>query len=272
MKNFYKINMENSKINRILNQILIEKYYEILKRKERGLYFRPFWERTPINFKNYLLKQNFTVIAEIKRASPLKGDLRSDFNPIFLLRAYEKGGAKAISVITEEVYFKGSLEYLATIRVNTNLPILRKDFIFDPVQIEEAKAFGADAILLIAFILSKDELSELIKYANKLDISSLVEIHNEEELEKALSAGAKIIGINNRNLGTFKVNLNQSIKIFPLIPKNIPVIAESGYNNSKELKEIKKLGFKGVLIGTSLVKSKDPEKKLKSLLEDLKDV
>ncbi len=264
--------MKNLKINRILNQILIEKYYEVLKRKERGLYFKPFWERTPINFKDYLLKQNFIIIAEIKRASPLKEDLRPDFNPLFLLKAYEKGGAKAISVITEEIYFKGSLEYLATIRMNTNLPILRKDFIFDPIQIEEAKAFGADVILLIASILSKRELLELIKYTENLGLSSLVEIHNEEDLEKALSSGAKIIGINNRNLLTFEVKTSNSIKIFPLIPKNIPVIAESGYNDSKELKKIKKIGFKGVLIGTALVKSKDPEKKLKTLVEDLENV
>lgn len=264
--------MKNYKINQILNQILIEKYYEVLKRKQKGLYFRPFWDRIPINFKKYLLKQNFVIIAEIKRASPLKNDFRKNFNPLALAKAYEKGGAKAISVITEEIYFRGSLEYLASIRSKTNLPLLRKDFILDPIQIEEAKAFGADIVLLISSILRDAELLELIKYAKKLGLSSLVEIHDEEDLEKALKAGAEIIGINNRNLSNLKVDINQSLKLFPFIPKNIPVIAESGYNSSKELKEIKKIGFKGVLIGTSLVKSSNPEKKLKKFVEDLNEV
>uniref|UniRef100_A0A7V4JQ67 Indole-3-glycerol phosphate synthase n=1 Tax=Thermodesulfobacterium geofontis TaxID=1295609 RepID=A0A7V4JQ67_9BACT len=262
--------MENKKINQILNQILIEKYYEILKRKQTGLYLKPFWNRIPINFKEYLLKEDFIIIAEVKKASPLSNSFRENFNPLMLVKAYEKGGAKAISVITEEKFFKGSLEYLASIRTKTKLPLLRKDFIFDPVQIEEAKAFGADIVLLISSILSDGDLSELIKYAKKLNLSSLIEIHDEEDLEKALKAGAEIIGINNRNLSTLKVNIEQSLKLFPLIPKNIPVIAESGYNKAKDIKKIKKLGFKGVLIGTSLVKSPDPEKKLREFLEALK--
>ncbi len=261
--------MEKNKINPVLNQILVEKYYEILKRKQKGLYYKPFWDRTPINFKNYLQKEKFVIIAEIKRASPLKDDFRSDFNPLFLVEAYIKGGAKAISVITEEIFFRGALEYLPAIRSITDLPLLRKDFILDPVQIEEAKAFGADMVLLISTILKEKELSELIKYAKKLGLSSLVEIHNEEDLEKALKAGAEIIGINNRNLTTLQVDINQSLKIFPLIPKDIPVIAESGYNKSSEIKDLIKKGFKGVLIGTSLVRSKNPEIKLKELLEDL---
>ncbi|PMP68211.1 MAG: indole-3-glycerol phosphate synthase TrpC [Thermodesulfobacterium geofontis] len=264
--------MKINKINQILNQILIEKYYEVLKRKKRGLYFKPFWDRTPINFKEYLLKEKFVIIAEIKRKSPLNNEFRENFDPLMLAKTYEKGGAKAISVITEEIFFGGSLEYLASIRTKTNLPLLRKDFIFDPIQIEEAKAFGADIILLISSILSVEELSELNKYAKKLNLSSLVEIHDKEDLEKALKAGAEIIGINNRNLSTLKININQSLKIFPLIPKGIPVIAESGYNNPEEIKKIKALGFKGVLIGTSLVKSSNPERKLKEFLEALNEV
>ncbi len=261
--------MKNYKINQILNQILVEKYYDVLKRKQRGIYFKPFWDRTPVNFKEYLLKEDFVVIAEIKRASPLNNDFRPDFDPLFLAEAYEKGGAKAISVITEEVYFRGSLEYLASVRSKTKLPLLRKDFILDPVQIEEAKAFGADIVLLISTILDEIQLAELIKYAKKLGLSSLVEVHDERDLEKALNAGAEIIGINNRNLSNLKVDTNQSLKLFPLVPKGVPVIAESGYNSVKELKKIKKIGFKGVLIGTSLVKSSDPEKKLREFVEGL---
>jgi len=125
-------------------------------------------------------------------------------------------------------------------------------------------------VLLISSILSEEDLSELIKYAKKLNLSTLVEIHDEKDLEKALKVGAEIIGINNRNLSTLKVNIKQSLKLFSLIPKDIPVIAESGYNKAKEIKKVKKLGFKGVLIGTSLVKSPDPEKKLREFLEALK--
>jgi len=264
--------MEKNKINPVLNQILLEKYYEVLKRKQKGLYYRPFWERTPINFKEYLKKEGFVIIAEIKRASPLKDDFRPDFNPLALVEAYIKGGAKAISIITEEIYFRGSLEYLAAIRTVTSLPLLRKDFILDPIQIEEAKAFGADIVLLISSILEKKDLAELIKYTKKLGLSALVEVHTEEDLEKALGSGAEIIGINNRNLSTLQININQALKLFPLIPKEIPVIAESGYNSAEELREIKKQGFKGVLIGTSLVKSKDPEKKLKEFVEGINGV
>lgn len=256
-------------INSTLNQILIEKYYEILKRKQRGLYFKPFWDRPDFNFKEYLFKNNFVLIAEIKRASPLSGELRKDFNPIELLKAYEEGGAKAISVITEEIYFKGSLEYLAAIRTRTSLPLLRKDFILDPIQIEEAKAFGADIVLLIAGILKKEELKEMIKYTKKVGLSALIEIHDEEDLEKALECGAEVIGINNRDLTTLKVDINQSLKMFSLIPSNIPVIAESGYNKNKEIKELRKRGFKGVLIGTSLVKSINPKEKLKELIKEV---
>lgn len=264
-----KIMRKNDKINLVLKEILLKKEEEILKRKDKGLFFKPFWYRNPVNFKEYLLKEGFVIIAEIKRASPVVKEFRKDFDPLKLASAYENGGAKAISVITEEEYFKGSLEYLASIRSITNLPLLRKDFIIDPIQIEEAKAFGADLVLLISTILEYEELLELIKYTKKLNLSSLVEVHDEEDLEKALKAGAEIIGINNRNLSTFKIDINQSIKLFPLIPPSIPVIAESGYKNVEELREIKKRGFKGVLIGTSLVESADPEKKLRTMVEAL---
>ncbi|MFN3505647.1 MAG: indole-3-glycerol phosphate synthase TrpC, partial [Caldimicrobium sp.] len=147
--------------------------------------------------------------------------------------------------------------------------ILRKDFIFDPVQIEEAKAFGADFLLLIASILNTYELKELISYTYKLGLSPLVEIHSEEDLEKALMAGAKVIGINNRNLYTLEIDSTHCYKIFPLIPKEIPVIAESGISQGRELRELKNLGFKGALIGTSIVAAKDPEAYLKELVAEV---
>ncbi|QER42917.1 indole-3-glycerol phosphate synthase TrpC [Thermodesulfobacterium sp. TA1] len=247
--------------------MLLEKYYEVLKRKEKGLYFRPFSDRTPIDFEKYLEREGFVIIAEIKKASPLKDNFRKDFDPLKIVQAYLKGGAKAISVITEEIFFRGSLEYLAAIRLVADLPLLRKDFILDPIQIEEAKAFGADLVLLISNILAKEDLRELIKQAKKLGLSSLVEVHDEEDLEKALSAGATLIGINNRNLKTLQVDTTQSLTLFDLIPKRCQVIAESGYQKPEDLIPLLKKGFKGVLIGTSLVKAKDPEKKLKAFRE-----
>jgi len=252
-----------------INEIIAIKKKEIKKRKNTGLFFRPFWERAPFSLKDYLNSQDFIIIAEIKKASPSKGVLKKNLNPIKLAKTYEKAGAKMISVITEEHFFKGSLEYLSAVRANTCLPILRKDFILDPLQIEEAKAFGADVVLLISTILSLEELKELLNYSKKLGISCLVEVHTEEELEQALSAGAEVIGINNRNLKTLEINTSQVFKLFPLIPNNIPVIGESGYNNSSEIKTLKEKGIKGVLIGTSLMLSKNPGEKLKELLKEV---
>ncbi len=250
----------------LLNQILFEVYARTLKRRRMGLFFRPFWDRPPFDLATYLKKEGFIIIAEVKRASPLKGELRKDFNPVKLAKAYLEGGAKAISVLTEETYFLGSLEYLAAVRMAVPLPILRKDFIIDPLQVEEAKAFGADFILLIAGILKKEELSHLLQYSKKLGLSSMVEVYDEEDLEIALSCGAEVIGINNRNLSTLEVDPNHCFKLKPLIPSHIPVVAESGITSPEEIKRLKKAGFSGALIGTSLVKNSEPEAFLKSLL------
>ncbi len=254
----------------MLKNILSHKKEEVNKRKKRGLFFRPFWERAPFCLKSYLKTQKFTVIAEVKKASPSKGLIKKRLNPVALAQAYQKAGAGMISVITEEDFFLGSLEYLAAIRRVTSLPLLRKDFIFDPIQIEEAKAFGADAVLLIVAILKKEELKELIAYSKKLGLSALVEVHKESEVETALSAGAEVIGVNNRNLKTLKVDTSQVLRLFPLIPEDIPVIAESGYNTPSEIKLLKERGIKGVLIGTSLVSAKNPEKKLKEIIKEVK--
>ncbi len=255
----------------LLHNILLEKFYEILKRKQRGLYFKPFYNRPFFDLKAYLEREKFIVIAEVKKASPLKGSLRPDFNPLELAKIYERAGAKAISVITEENYFYGSLEYLAAIRTLTDLPLLRKDFILDPIQIEEAKAFGADFVLLISGILSSEDLKELLKHCKKIGLSALVEIHSPEDLEKALSSGAEVLGINNRNLYTLELNPKHCYNLLPQIPKGIPVIAESGITTSLEVRELKRAGFRGVLIGTSLVKAKNPETLLKEMVEGAKD-
>lgn len=259
-------------MHKILQKILEEKYYEIIKRKQKGLYFRPFWDRPPFDLKAYLEKENFTVIAEIKRASPLKGSLRADFNPVKIAEAYIKAGAKAISVITEEYFFYGTLEYLAAVRVLTDLPLLRKDFIFDPIQIEEAKAFGADFVLLIADLLSLEDLRELYGYTKKIGLSALTEVHSQDNLEKALSVGVDVLGINNRNLKTLKLNPRHGYKLLHLIPKKIPVIAESGISTPDEVKALKRAGFRGVLVGTALVKAEKPGLLLNKMVEALDHV
>ena len=259
--------MENSKINRVLGEILRKVEESVQARKRKGLFFKPFWDYTLIDAVSYLEERDFVVIAELKRASPSKGELVKNWNPIKLAETYEKNKAGAISVLTEEHFFWGSLEYLAAVREVVSLPLLRKDFIIDPVQVEEAKAFGADWVLLIGEVLEERRLKELLKVAKDLGLSCLVEVHEVETLKKVLECGANFIGINNRNLKTLEVNTNRAKELFKLIPKEIPVIAESGYSTPEEIRELKKLGFKGVLIGTSLVTSKDPGKKLKELVE-----
>ncbi len=247
-----------------LARILENKREEIARRRERGLFFRPFWEAPRRDFEGAIRRRGLTLIAEVKRASPSRGLLCPDFDPVRLARAYVRGGAGAISVITDEPFFKGSLEYLAAVRAAVDLPLLRKDFILDPVQIEEARAFGADAVLLIVAALSPEDLRELLSYTRRLGLSALVEVHDEEELEVALSAGAPVIGINNRNLHTFEVSVETTFRLLKAVPGDRPVVSESGLSGPEVLKRLAEAGVAGALIGEALVKSPDPEALLKS--------
>jgi len=252
-----------------LERILEEKRGEIARRIRRGLFFRPFWDLPRRDFKGVLRSEGLTIVAEVKRASPSRGLLVRDFDPVRLARAYARGGAGAVSVITDEPFFRGSLEYLAAVRQAVELPILRKDFILDPVQIEEARAFGADAVLLIVAALSPEELRELLAYTHRLGLQALVEVHHEEELETALSAGAEIIGINNRNLHTFEVSVGTTFRMLKAVPKDRPVVSESGLSDPGTLKRLAEAGVAGALIGEALVKSPDPEYLLKSWLKEV---
>ncbi|OAQ21705.1 indole-3-glycerol phosphate synthase TrpC [Thermosulfurimonas dismutans] len=254
-----------------MERILETKRKEIELRKSRGLFFRPFWDSPRRDFRGALTAPGFTIIAEVKRASPSKGLLCPDFDPIRLARSYEQGRAGAISVITDEPYFQGSLEYLAAVRGVVELPLLRKDFILDPVQIEEARAFGADAVLLIVAALSFEELREFLAYARKLELSALVEVHDEEELEIALSAGADIIGINNRNLKTFEVTVETTFRLLKHVPSGVPVISESGLSEAESLKRLFSAGVAGALIGEALVKDPHPDYLLKEWQKALRE-
>lgn len=221
----------------------------------------------PKDFYSSLSSQNgeIKIIAEIKKASPSKGVLKENFNPIMTAKTYLNAGADAISVLTDSKYFKGSLVDLQNVRKTVDLPLLRKDFIIDPYQIYEAKLNGADAILLIVAALNPDDLEELKSISESLGLHTLVEVHNESELEIALEKKCNIIGINNRDLRTFDVSLETSIKLCRNIPNDILIISESGIKNSKDIQTLQAHGINTFLIGESFMKSDNPEDKLKQL-------
>lgn len=210
-----------------------------------------------ISFKNAIKKDNLSVICEVKKASPSKGLIRPDFHPVEIAKEYEKAGANAISCLTEEFYFKGSSKYLSAIRKEVSIPILRKDFIFDDYQIYEAKAIGANAILLIAAILSTDQMIEFQELAHTLNLQCLVEVHNQEELEKVLKFIPDIIGINNRNLKTFEVDLNTTKNVRKNVPRETILVSESGIKGNTDMKTVRELGADAVLIGETLMRSND---------------
>jgi len=207
------------------------------------------------------------IIAEFKRRSPSKGIIRADAEPTSLARAYERSGAVAVSVLTEEDFFDGSLGDLEAVRQAVNLPILRKDFVFDEYQVWESAAAGADAVLLIVAALSDDELYSLRQLAEgQLGLDALVEVHSSEELKRALAAGAKMIGVNNRNLRNFDVSLDVSAQLASEVPPGIILVSESGLSTSDDLSRLHKLGYRGFLIGESLMRADNPEQLLRSLV------
>jgi len=209
------------------------------------------------------------LIAEVKKASPSRGVICHDFDPIRIARIYAAGGASAISVLTEEEYFLGSLAHLKAIRAdlgNTRPPLLRKDFIVDPYQLYESRANGADALLLITAILTPGRLTELLDLSHELGMECLVEVHNAAELASVLSSGARIIGINNRNLQTFDVNINTTGRLRPLIPPDGLVVSESGIRGRADMEKMKEWGVHAVLIGEALVSAPNIGAKMRELL------
>ncbi len=207
------------------------------------------------------------VIAEIKRASPSLGMIKEEVDILQLAKEYEKGGATGISVLTEEDFFKGHLSYLQLIKEKVSIPILQKDFILDPFQIYEGRVAGADAVLLIAAILDQNQLKDFVDLIQGLHMVPLVEIHNEEELEKVSNLDLPLIGINNRDLRTFEVDLRTSLRLRKKIPSAIKVISESGIKSSEEVKLLKWAGFDGILIGEVLMRSPDPSSKIRELMD-----
>lgn len=220
------------------------------------------------SFKKALMDQSkpLNIIAEVKKASPSKGLICKDFKHLDIAKAYEKGQAAALSVLTEPKYFQGCNQYLTEIKGAVSLPVLRKDFIIDAFQIYEAKAIGADAILLIVAALSLKDLHEYLKLATSLGLDILVETHSEREVEVALEAGAEIIGVNNRNLQTFEVSLEISERLRGFIPKDKVFVAESGIHTADDIRRLKALDINAVLIGESVVKVENPVDKLQELI------
>lgn len=221
------------------------------------------------NFKEAVSGNRLAVISEVKKASPSKGLICADFNPVEIAKSYEKAGANAISVLTEEFYFQGDSDFLTAIRGEVALPLLRKDFIIDPYQIYEARVIGADAILLIAALLDTKTLIAYQKIAAELGLYCLVEVHNEEELASVLEAKCDIIGINNRNLKTFEVSLETTKRLAKLIPEGCVIVSESGISTNSDMEFAKENGANAVLVGETLMRSGDISATLKALRGDL---
>ena len=206
------------------------------------------------------------LISEVKKASPSKGLIRADFDPVAIAKAYEAAGASAISVLTDEKYFQGKLEYLAAVHDAVGLPILRKDFIVDPYQVYEARAAKADAILLIVAALATEQLKNLMALAAELGMASLVEAHSPEELGRALEIGARIIGINNRNLQTFETRLETTLELAPRVPGDRILVSESGIFTRADVERLMAVGVDAILVGESLMREQDPGVKVRELL------
>lgn len=255
-------------MHKILSLILEakKKRIEVLKKNRQA--FLSLIKKVPaaLSFQKAIKKEGkVSLIAEIKQASPSAGILRKDFSHLELAKLYKRAKVSAISVVTEEDFFLGKVNYIADIKKETGLPVLRKDFILDEVQILESRAVGADCLLLVVGILSEEKLQSLYKLSKGLGMDVLVEVNTEKELKKALTLGADIIGVNNRNLHTFQVKLERSKKLMPFIPEGVIKVSESGISTLKDVLLLKGLGVDAVLVGGALMKAENIEEKLKEL-------
>ena len=256
----------------ILDQIVADNLEELESRKRsfplKELQTVALEQPSPFGFASALHGNHIKLIAEVKKASPSRGVIRSDFNPVAIAQTYAANSAAAISVLTEARYFQGSLNHLRDIRkaLGNRLPLLRKDFLCDPYQVYESRAYGADSVLLIVAILTPEKLKELLRLSHELGMSCLAEVHNEAELEIALKGGARIIGINNRDLTTLTVDLTTTERLRPLIPKDRTVVSESGIKDRSDMGKLQKWGVDAVLIGESLMSAPNIATKMKELL------
>ena len=250
----------------ILDKIVASTRERVERDKKVGLPCRDgVSSPAPFRFEEALRQPGVHFICEVKKASPSKGVIAKDFPYLDIAREYEKAGAAAISVLTEPDFFQGSDRYLTEIREVVDTPLLRKDFILDPFQIEQAVCLGADAILLICAVLSQAQMSEYIRRADELGLSCLVEAHDENELKTALRAGARIVGVNNRNLKTFEVDIGNSIRLRQLAPRDVIFVSESGIRTAEDMKMLHGHGIDVALIGETLMRSPDKKAALVEL-------
>jgi indole-3-glycerol phosphate synthase len=253
-----------------LDRILSTKKKEVAERKQRRSFSdlrRSAEERGGRRaFRESLMGEGISLIAEIKKASPSAGLIRVDLDVREIAEAYTRGGASALSVLTDETYFGGSLDHLAEAREATVLPILRKDFVIDEYQIAEAGASGADAFLLIARALSGNQLSEFLAFGREIGLDALVEIHQGKELDDVVAAGAELVGVNNRDLTTFETSLERSLELGRRLPENVVRVSESGIAAPEDLRLLSGAGFHAVLVGEALMRSGSPEKEVRRLL------
>jgi len=252
-----KTRVEKSKERLPLNK-LKEKIFETS-------YLPDKLQKEAFPFEKAIYKPGISFICEVKKASPSKGVIDPEFPYVRIATEYEEAGADAVSVLTETDYFMGANEHLCNIRENISLPILRKDFTLDEYQIYEAKYLGADAVLLICALLNEEQIKTYISLCDELGLSALVEAHTEEEVKTALRAGARIIGVNNRDLKTFRVDVGNALRLRKLVPKDICFVSESGIQTRQDILLLMDAGVDAVLIGESLMRSADRKEKLKSL-------
>ncbi len=255
-----------------LNQIIEHKHKEIETRKisfpqEKILNELPKIS-PPRSFKNAISRPDrISLIAELKRSSPSKGILRSNFEPLEIARICEFSGANALSVLTEDEFFGGSIDYVKKIKEVTALPLLRKDFIIDAYQIYESRYYGADALLLIVNLLSQEELNDFVKIAEELNLEPMAEVHSQEDLEKVLRVSSiDVVGINNRNLHTFEVDLETTARLKHLIPEDKIVVSESGINSYEDVMYLRSLGVNAVLIGEAFMAAGDIGAKIRQVM------
>lgn len=251
----------------ILDTIVARKKEEVAKLLARGI-SPPAFDIPPARgFRKALTAApGIAIIAEAKKASPSKGIICPDFDPVRITRAYEQGGAQALSVLTDESFFQGSLSYIPAVRSVVGLPVLRKDFIVHEIQIRESQAFGADAILLIVAILEPEQLRDYLQMAQELGLDVLVEVHDERETETALAAGSALLGINNRDLRDFSVDLSTTFRLQRMVPREIPLVSESGIRDYDDIRRLADHGIAAALVGETLMRAEDQAEALRALI------
>lgn len=253
----------------ILDRIVADTKELVASRKGetpiRRLEDRPGFARTPLPLEEALRAEGLSYVSEIKKASPSKGVIRPDFRPVDVARGYEEAGAAAVSVLTEPLHFQGSLEVLDLVRHAVSLPLLRKDFIVDVYQLFEARAYGADAVLLIAAVLDRIQLGDLLQASRELGLSALVEVYELRELDRIDFDEVSILGVNNRDLRTFEVDVAHSVRVFAHAPETVVKVSESGLSSAGELRYLVEHGIDAVLIGESFMRADDPGRALAEL-------